>query len=434
MLSLSPFDRIRYLVNSMLVGGLLVFAASGADAAQLTLSWADNAGGTATFKIERKTGTAGTYTQIATTGIGVTTYADSAIASGTTYCYRVRASNSSGDSGYSNEACGSAAAALFNLTVGKTGTGSGTVASAPAGINCGLDCAESFAAGTVVTLTAVPATGSSFSGWSGGGCTGTSPCVVTGNTAMTVTAGFGLNPVPAPDTTPPTVGITSPTHGAPVSGSVGITVSASDNVAVTRVELWVDGALVSTDPSSPWSFAWDSSSKPDGTHSLQARAYDAAGNVGTSTSISVSVSNGQPGSAPVVSLAFAGRTRDRVGQGNSARTPDGALDGAFTLALASGSRTLTQLELHRMNNSGIWDTVSSNIYWTLGVASSLDGPLLNTPGDSVNLTLAAGSPLVLFAADTTAFGYAAFAPGTSFTVTATFADGSTASATATVQP
>jgi hypothetical protein len=415
----------------MLVAGLAVLAASSADAAQLTLSWADSAGGTARFKIERKTGTVGTYTQIATTGTGATTYADSAIATGTTYCYRVRASNASGDSGYSNEACGSTAG-LLSLTVARTGVGSGTILSAPAGINCGLDCTESFAAGTVVSLTAVPASGSSFSGWSGGGCTGTSPCVVTGNSAMTVSAGFGLDTGPALDKTPPTVNITSPTSGAPVSGAVSITVSARDNTAVTRVELWIDGALVSTDPSFPWSFTWNSASKPNGAHSLQARAYDAAGNVGTSASISVSVSNGQPGSAPAVSLAFAG-TRDRVGQGSDARTPDGIVDGAFTLALGSGSRTLTRLELYRMNNSGTWDTVSSSAPWTLGLASSLDGPLLNTPGDSVSLTLSAGSPLVLFAADTAAvFGYAAFAPGVSFTVTATFADGSTASATTTV--
>ena len=76
-------------------------------AAQLTLNWVDNSGGTASFIVERKVGTAGTYVRIATTGTGVTTYTDSAVVAGTTYCYRVKASNALGDSGYSNEACGS---------------------------------------------------------------------------------------------------------------------------------------------------------------------------------------------------------------------------------------------------------------------------------------------------------------------------------------
>jgi len=65
----------------------------------------DNAGGTANFIVERKTGTTGIYAKIATTGPGITTYMDSAVVAGTTYCYRVKAFNALGDSGYSNEAC-----------------------------------------------------------------------------------------------------------------------------------------------------------------------------------------------------------------------------------------------------------------------------------------------------------------------------------------
>jgi hypothetical protein len=74
--------------------------------AQLTLSWVDNAAGTASFKIERKTGGSGTYAQIVTTGVGAIGYVDATTITGTTYCYRVRASNANGDSDYSNEACG----------------------------------------------------------------------------------------------------------------------------------------------------------------------------------------------------------------------------------------------------------------------------------------------------------------------------------------
>ncbi|MFI5007067.1 MAG: FG-GAP repeat domain-containing protein, partial [Solirubrobacterales bacterium] len=76
------------------------------------------------------------------------------------------------------------------LTVNKAGTGSGTVTSNPAGINCGSTCTASYASGTMVTLTASAAGGSTFSGWSGGGCSGTGTCSVSMNAATTVTASF----------------------------------------------------------------------------------------------------------------------------------------------------------------------------------------------------------------------------------------------------
>lgn len=75
----------------------------------------------------------------------------------------------------------------FKLNITKTGQG--TVGSSPAGINCGDDCSESFAENTQVTLTATPATGFVFAGWSGD-CTGNTVCQVTMNAAKTVTATF----------------------------------------------------------------------------------------------------------------------------------------------------------------------------------------------------------------------------------------------------
>jgi hypothetical protein len=75
------------------------------------------------------------------------------------------------------------------LTVTKAGGGVGTVVSTPAGINCGTTCSATYASGTVVTLTASPGAGSSFSGWSGA-CSGTGSCQVTMNAAQSVTATF----------------------------------------------------------------------------------------------------------------------------------------------------------------------------------------------------------------------------------------------------
>src|SRR5947207_3379984 len=84
----------------------------------------------------------------------------------------------------------------FPLTVTRTGIGTGAVTSVPAGITCGATCSAPFDYNTAVTLTAVPATGSTFSGWSGGGCIGTGPCVVTMTAATTVTATFTLQSFP----------------------------------------------------------------------------------------------------------------------------------------------------------------------------------------------------------------------------------------------
>ena len=77
------------------------------------------------------------------------------------------------------------------LDVAMDGTGTGSVTSAPAGIDCGSSCSVSFDAGTALTLTATPSPGSRFGGWSGGGCSGTGSCVVdTGISEQTVTATF----------------------------------------------------------------------------------------------------------------------------------------------------------------------------------------------------------------------------------------------------
>jgi len=79
------------------------------------------------------------------------------------------------------------------LTVTEAGTGTGTVTSNPAGISCQPTCSASFTSGQVVVLTAVAATGSTFAGWSGEGCTGTSTCSVTMSAAEAVTATFNLS-------------------------------------------------------------------------------------------------------------------------------------------------------------------------------------------------------------------------------------------------
>ena len=76
------------------------------------------------------------------------------------------------------------------LTIDKSGKGTGGVISDPSGINCGLDCTETFTEGQSITLTATPDLGSFFGGWSGGGCSATNTCVVTMTNDFSVTALF----------------------------------------------------------------------------------------------------------------------------------------------------------------------------------------------------------------------------------------------------
>jgi len=79
----------------------------------------------------------------------------------------------------------------YVLTVIEGGTGTGTVTSAPTGINCGTACSYGFAAMSQVTLTETPNANNTFAGWSGGGCSGTNnTCTVTMSAAENVTANF----------------------------------------------------------------------------------------------------------------------------------------------------------------------------------------------------------------------------------------------------
>ena len=137
--------------------------------------------------------------------------------------------------------------------------------------------------------------------------------------------------------------------------------------------------------------------------------------------------------AATLSLAFEGRLRDKIGQSNGAFAPDGLIDGVFQVTIQSTNglgRDVTELELHRSDDYGIYDTRAATSYWALGVANDLDGVLLNVPGGSVNFPVVSGQIFHVFAADASP---SPFGQGTTFTLTARFADGSTATATTTIQ-
>src|SRR3989344_3567658 len=123
---------------------------------------------------------------------------------------------------------------------------------------------------------------------------------------------FKVNVDTALDTTLPTISITSPASGATVSGTTNINATASDNIGVTKVEFYVDGVLKSTDTTSPYSYSWDTTNggahacNGAHTHSLTAKAYDAAGNSKTSGAILVNMNNPSYCATPTPTISSTG--------------------------------------------------------------------------------------------------------------------------------
>ncbi len=304
--------------------------------AQLTLTWSDNANNESGYRVERKI-SGGSYSEIVALPANSTSHIDANLAGSTTYCYRVRAFNAVGTSGYSNEECRTTASSTLALTVARSGTGTGTIISAPAGINCGSDCAESFPGATVVTLTATPGSGSRFDGWSGGGCAGTLPCILTGNASLTVTATF----------TPIATGGTCPTGqykaeyynnnslaGSPAfsqcetsiayswgAAGPGVTGLGTDNFSVRwtgqfnfaagshlftaraddGIRVWVDGASLinAWRDQSPTTYTAPLSLSA-GTHEVKVEYYEKGG--GAVAQVSWAATSGGGGSGPIASL------------------------------------------------------------------------------------------------------------------------------------
>jgi Leucine-rich repeat (LRR) protein len=88
----------------------------------------------------------------------------------------------------------------------------------------------------------------------------------------------------------PTVSITSPPNGSVVRGTVNVQATATDDVAVSKVEFYVDNNLKSTVSQAPYQFSWNSLDTPYGPHVIQAKAYDTV-NQATTASINITVDN-----------------------------------------------------------------------------------------------------------------------------------------------
>jgi len=92
------------------------------------------------------------------------------------------------------------------------------------------------------------------------------------------------------DNTAPSVSITSPSNNAIVEGIVNIQVNTTDNYGISKVEFYVDNVKLGEATESPYVYAWNTDNLTySSTHTIFAKAIDLAGNVGTSSSISVSI-------------------------------------------------------------------------------------------------------------------------------------------------
>ena len=123
--------------------------------------------------------------------------------------------------------------------------------------------------GCTATLTAVDATGATLDTWSLNRCD------------------------QASDAQPPALSLVSPAAGATVSGIVTVEASATDDVKVEKVDVWIDGEQRAIDRVAPYRFTWDTSGEPAGTHTLELRAHDIDGNRVTRThTVTTSPSSG----------------------------------------------------------------------------------------------------------------------------------------------
>jgi hypothetical protein len=117
----------------------------------------------------------------------------------------------------------------------------------------------------------------------------------------TISANSTFKTAVAPDTTVPTVTWAGPAANSVLAGTVTLSATASDNVAIGGVQFLVDGnPLGSEDTASPYSVSWNTTTATSGTHTLQARARDTSGNTTTTPAISVAVDNVAPTGTVVI--------------------------------------------------------------------------------------------------------------------------------------
>ncbi len=245
--------------------------------------------------------------------------------------------------------------------------------------------------------------------------TSTSVSVPVGTVAVPPThstSEFGsFRVMPAVDTTPPTINITTPTNNSEVMGTIQIQASASDNIDINKIEFKLDGNLLGEDTSAPYSYSWNTLTIPNGSHQLSAIAYDTAGNQNTS-SVTISVNNDT--TSPTISITsprngswvkgiidITTQSTDNIAVVSTLFKLDGQdiVNPWDTRTTSQGAHTLLSVAKDAAGNSGTSNPISINVD-NIAPAKIVDlrlGKALpnsanlwwTTPGDDANTGIAA---------------------------------------------
>ena len=189
------------------------------------------------------------------------------------------------------------------------------------------------------------------------------------NAAAAVQKALSLIAAATADVTAPKVAITAPGAGT-VKGIVPVNVSATDNIGVTKVELYANGVLVATDVTPAYSFSWDTRKLADGAAGLVAKAYDSAGNIASSTSLSVTIANAVVAAAPVeiildnaalgVQDSTGGKTFVGTWCASSGTSPYGATSLYSCGTVADAYRWTPQITTAGSYDVYVWWTIHTN--------------------------------------------------------------------------
>ncbi|MBW3625278.1 MAG: S8 family serine peptidase [Armatimonadetes bacterium] len=269
---------------------------------QVHLAWTDNSTDELGFEIE---GSADglNWAQAGVTAASTAHFTVSELRPDTLYSFRVRAYHRWSPSGYSNVASASPLDTLspsIRITAPQWSTTvSGTVTiTADASDNVGVTTVEFYANGELIGSDTIAPYSASWD-------TALQPngyytlTVVASDAAGNRSSSSSGNRVQniTPDTSPPGVGIMAPLWATTVTGAVTVMAEAWDDTGVTQVEFHVNGELIGTDTTAPYSMDWDTTVLPNGYHSLTVTASDAAGNR-TSSSSGNTVQNITPDTTP----------------------------------------------------------------------------------------------------------------------------------------
>jgi hypothetical protein len=286
--NLGTSATITVTVNNQTVGGDTTppsiptnLSASALSSSQINLAWTastdptvpgQTTSGLAGYKIYRGGVQVGTS--------ATNSYSDTGLSASTQYTYAVSAYDNAGNtSAQSGSASATTSGTGNKFTAGEQiqATANLNVRSTPNGTIVTTE-----KNGSLGTIAAGPVLGAAgiYNWWQ-----------VNWNNGFT---GWSIETYMAPasgDTTPPTVSLVSPVSGANLSSTVPFSATASDNVQVALVAFSVDGNVVGTDTTAPYTFNWNSASVANGTHTVTATAVDTSGNAATTAPITVIVSN-----------------------------------------------------------------------------------------------------------------------------------------------